>query len=176
MSVATLKRKTNATYKTSSTNQPNGFSLNGTRRNKSYIGQTLIKNNNCLCLNDPGVVKKSSINTKAMIRNKYKYVLRPQPFSSFNPRGNSNINNSIQSEYIKRLAKIAIASSSLTTNGGLCDSLPSNTLSDCKCNIVTPETKYVSSSQGDYLMRLTQICLNNDVFYEPVNTCQTPFP
>ena len=44
MSVATLKRKTNATYKTSSTNQQN-FSLSGTRRNKSYIGQTLIKNN-----------------------------------------------------------------------------------------------------------------------------------
>lgn len=175
MSVATLKRKTNATYKTSSTNQQN-FSLSGTRRNKSYIGQTLIKNNDCLCLNDPTVVKKSSMNTKAMIRNKYKYVLRPQPFSSFNPRGNSNIDNSIQSEYIKRLAKIAIASSALTTDGGLCNTLPSNTLSESSCNITKPESEYVSIPQGDYLMRLTQICLNNDVFYEPVNTCQTPFP
>ena len=175
MSIVALKRKTNATYKTASTNQIN-FSLSGTRRNKSYIGQTIIKSDNCLCLNDPTVVKKSSMNTKAMIRNKYKYVLRPQPFSSFNPRGNSNINNSIQSEYIKRLAKTAIASSSLTTDGGLCDSLPSNTLSESNCNITTPESEYVSIPQGDYLMRLAQICINNDVFYEPVNTCQTPFP
>jgi hypothetical protein len=175
MSVATLKRKTNATYKTASTNQQN-FSLSGTHRNKSYIGQTLIKNNDCLCLNDPTVVKKSSMNTKAMIRNKYKYVLRPQPFSSFNPRGNSNINNSIQSEYIKRLAKIAIASSALTTDGGSCNTLPSNTLSESSCNITKPESEYVSIPQGDYLMRLAQICINNDVFYEPVNTCQTPFP
>lgn len=176
MSIVALKRKTNATYKTASTNQLN-FSLSGTRRNKSYIGQTIIKSDNCLCLNDPTVVKKSSMNTKAMIRNKYKYVLRPQPFSSFNPRGNSNINNSIQSVYIERLVKKTIASTKLTTEGGSCDTLPSNdAVSETTCNITKPEEEYTSITQSDYLTRLTQLCINNDVLYEEKNTCQTPFP
>lgn len=175
MSIVALKRKTNATYKTASTNQLN-FSLSGTRRNKSYIGQTIIKSDNCLCLNDPTVVKKSSMNTKAMIRNKYKYVLRPQPFSSFNPRGNSNINNSIQSAYIERLVKKTIASSKLTTEGGSCDTLPSSAVSETTCNITKPEEEYTSITQSDYLTRLTQLCINNDVFYEETNICQTPFP
>lgn len=175
MSVVALKRKTNATYKTASTNQEN-FSLSGTRRNKGYIGQTIIKPSNCVCLNDPTIIKKSSINTKAMIRNKYKYTLRPQPYSGFNPRGNANVRNSIQSEYIRRLAKEAIANSELVENGGNCDSLPTETLSDCKCNITTPEEEYTSTSQSEYIMRLTQLCISNDVFYQPTNTCQTPFP
>ena len=181
MSIVALKRKTNATYKTASTNQEN-FSLSGTRRNNSYIGQTIIKPTQFLCLNDSSVIKKSSMNTKAMIREKYKYVWRPLPYSSFNPRGNSNINNSIQSEYISRLTKEAIASSKLTTEGGLCDSFPltdislSLSLSQAQCNIVKPESDYTSVSQSEYITRLTQICINNDVFFIPTNTCQTPFP
>jgi|TARA_B110000285_G_scaffold97085_1_gene110797 hypothetical protein len=177
MSLIALKRKTSATYKTASTNQV-AFSLNGTRRNKSYIGQTIIKPKEFLCLNDDDVVKKSSINTKAMIRGKYKYIWRPLPYSSFNPRGNSNNINSIQSEYITRLAKQALASSILTTEGGLCDTLPSdNTVSEnIECNIVTPESEYTSTTQSDYLMRLTQICVNNDELFEPTTMCQTPFP
>jgi len=208
MSLVALKRKTNATYKTSSSGS-NGFSINGTRRNQGYIGQTSlsrhliktpyggnvpkghggccgtyiqtnIKPSELLCLNNSSVVKGSSVNTKGMIREKYKYVWRPQPYSSFNPRGNANNNNNLQSNYIDYVAKNAIASSVLKTDGGLCDTLPTST-SACsapvaECNITKSECEYKSLSQSEYLKKLSQICLANETFFQPENTCKTPFP
>ena len=42
MSIATLKRKTQTKYNNMSVNTGTGFSLNGTRRNQGYIGQTSL--------------------------------------------------------------------------------------------------------------------------------------
>ena len=42
MSVATLKRKTNALYNTMSVGTKDGFSINGIYRNQGYIGQTSL--------------------------------------------------------------------------------------------------------------------------------------
>lgn len=108
MSEATLKRKTIAQYNSSS---GKGFSLNGTTRNQGWIGQdtigrsfpkTLMKGNvikghgGCCgtypqksiitsavtSLNDSSVIKKSVLDTNGMIRTKYRWIWRPQPFST----------------------------------------------------------------------------------------------
>ena len=101
MSLATLKKKTQARYNNLSVGV-NGFSLNGTHRSAGYIGQstqsrhltrTLMKGNvikgnggccgtytitnvkpsELVCLDNPNVVKPSVMNTEGMIHTKYKW-------------------------------------------------------------------------------------------------------
>jgi len=111
-----------------STNSTNGgFSLNGTRRSQGYIGQTSLsrsfprtpmkgitpKGYGGCCgkylvkpiiqsavtsLNDPTKVKKSVLNNNGMILTTYRWIRRPQPFSSTKPDNNANCNS--QSDYI----------------------------------------------------------------------------
>ena len=42
MSIATLKRKTQAKYNNMSVGNTHGFSINGTHRNQGYVGQTSL--------------------------------------------------------------------------------------------------------------------------------------
>jgi hypothetical protein len=109
MSIATLKRKTNATYKNISTDRGQ-FSLNGTHRSQGYVGQTslsrslprtlmngnIIRGHGGCCgtypiltivqsavtsLNDPTVVKSSVINTSGMIDERLKCIYNiSQPY------------------------------------------------------------------------------------------------
>jgi hypothetical protein len=95
MSIATLKRKTQAKYNNISVGQ-DGFSLNGTHRSQGYVGQTSISRSlprtpmngpvargyggnysmgrivqsAVTSLNDPTVVKQSVINTRGMLDEK----------------------------------------------------------------------------------------------------------
>jgi hypothetical protein len=130
MSLVVLKRKTATLYKNMSTGQSQ-FSINGTRRNLGYIGQSLtsrrfiytpmkgnverghggccgtyrvlnIRPSNMLCLNDNSVVKPSSMNTRGMISTKYQWVRRPYPYSSTKPV--YSVGNSV-SLYIERKAR-----------------------------------------------------------------------
>jgi len=125
MSEATLKRKTLAKYNNNSVGT--GFSLNGTLRNQGWVGQdtrgrslpkTLMKGNvikghggnygtypqkgivasAVTSLNDSSVIKSSSLDTKGMIRTKYRWIWRPQPYST-TKQDDSNSTSS-QSEYI----------------------------------------------------------------------------
>lgn len=96
MSIVALKKKVQTQYDNMSVNSKNGFSLNGTRRNQGYVGQTMLSRSlpRTTCkgnvpkgwggccgkysikpiirsgvnyLNNPNVVKSSVINTKGMI-------------------------------------------------------------------------------------------------------------
>lgn len=212
MSLVALKRKTNAKYNNLSVNRSKGFSLNGTTRNQGYIGQTSlsrtlvktpkggdaskghggccgtytnanVKSSEINCLNDNDVVKKSSVGNKAMIRNKYKYIWRPQPYSSVKP--DSTFNKSIQAEYIKKKAELAIASSKLTTDGGICSSLPNNPTPNSNydvyfktdiCKITKEERLFTSIDSSTYTMEKTVTCISDDKFFEPSNTYNTPIP
>jgi len=109
MSIATLKRKTFEQYNNNSVGK--GFSLNGTHRSQGWIGQdtigrsfpkTLMKGNVAkghggyngsyqqngiissaiTSLNDPSVIKSSVLQNDGMIRTKYRWIWRPQPFST----------------------------------------------------------------------------------------------
>lgn len=124
MSIVTLKRKTFAQYRNNS-HSPDGFSLNGTHRNQGYVGQTslsrslprtLMKGNTprghggccgkypqgtivqsaVTSLENPAIVKKSTMNTKGLIDTKYRWIRRPRPFAEVKHIDNSHS----QSEYI----------------------------------------------------------------------------
>lgn len=139
MSIVTLKRKTQAQYNNSSVGQPQ-FSLNGTRRSAGYVGQDTLgrslirslsrggalKGHGGCCgdyptpqikttpemsgLNNPAVVKSSSLNNTGLLMTKYRWVRRPQPYTAVKP--DNNLNNNVQSAYIDRLARKAIVDGS----------------------------------------------------------------
>lgn len=94
MSIVALKRKTKTLYNNQSVGE-NGFSINGTRRGMSYIGQSLASRNlerkyirgastggccgthadpnqstGMCCVNDNKVIKKSAMNTTSYLLNK----------------------------------------------------------------------------------------------------------
>lgn len=132
MSIVTLKRKVQAQYNNMSVGSKDGFSLNGTHRSQGYVGQTMLsrslprtlmkgnvpKGHGGCCgtytqngiiqsavtsLNDPSVIKQSVLDTKGMIRTSYKWIWRPQPFSS-TKMDNFNKSNP-QSNYIENISK-----------------------------------------------------------------------
>lgn len=98
MSIVALKRKTKTLYNNQSVGE-NGFSINGTRRGMSYIGQSLASRNlerkyirgastggccgthndpnqstGMCCVNDTTAIKTSSMNTTSYLLNKMKQV------------------------------------------------------------------------------------------------------
>ena len=113
MSIATLKKKTEAKYRNASSNR-NGFSLNGVHRSQGWVGQescsrhlirtphvgAVPRGNGGCCgtyymqnvlpseligtLNQP-TVKPSVMNTSGMLRTHYAWVHRPQPYTSVKP-------------------------------------------------------------------------------------------
>jgi len=133
MSIATLKRKTKAQYNNMSVGSEHGFSLNGTHRSQGWVGQTMLsrslpkslmngttlRGHGGCCgtynkahivqsavtsLNDENVLKRSSMNTRAMIEEKYK------PYHNLltvNPDSRQNTNT--QRDYIDKISKNALS-------------------------------------------------------------------
>jgi hypothetical protein len=122
MSIVTLKKKTQAKYNNSSVGFKN-FSINGTTRNQGYVGQdsrsrSLIKTpmvgnvprgSSACCGKYPvkivcpsGInyqennsqIKPSVLSNYGSIATHYRWVGRPQPFTTVKPDTNLSLNNS----------------------------------------------------------------------------------
>jgi len=123
MSIATLKRKTFAQYNNNSVNEKN-FSINGTTRSQGWVGQTslsrsLIKTpmvgttpkgvgGGCCgaypihivypsgieYFNDNSYIKPSVLSNDGSIATHYRWITRPQPFTTVKPDNNISLNNS----------------------------------------------------------------------------------
>lgn len=122
MSIATLKKKTQAKYNNNSVGFKN-FSINGTTRNQGYVGQdsrsrSLIKTpmvgnvprgSSACCGKYPvnivypsGInyeennsqIKPSVLSNYGSIATHYRWIKRPQPFTSVKPDTNLSLNNS----------------------------------------------------------------------------------
>jgi len=145
--------------------------------------------------NNPEVVKSSVLNTNGMIMTQYRWIRRGQPFTSVKP--DSTLNNNTQQDYITRIARQTIqlvdSSNCLidpkyqykpSTN---CNSILrkttnyQNLLSSTKtvCNITKDlTTNKVAMSEGLYILKLSQNCLNVSAdeykFTNPKNG--TPLP
>jgi len=131
MSIATMKKKTQAQYNPHSVGS-SGFSINGTHRNQGYVGQTMlsrslprtlmkgntIRGHGGCCGNynispviqsavntteNPNVIKSSVLGTTGMMSTKYRWARRPQPFSVVKPDDHKNLNS--QSDYISILKR-----------------------------------------------------------------------
>ena len=143
MSINTLKRKTYAQYKNNSVSKPQ-FSLFGTRRSQGYVGQdtrgrslpkTIMKGNTpkghggccgkypiktivqsaVTSLNNSSVVKPTVFATKGMLMTKYRWIRRPQPFSTTKSSTSFSQNNYTQSQYIENTARKSIMNADLDT-------------------------------------------------------------
>jgi hypothetical protein len=187
MSLATLKRKTQTKYKNMSVGQAQ-FSLNGTHRNQGFVGQTSlsrtilkspyngtaprghgglqgtytisnIKNSTINNLNDNDVVKSSSLGTNGMIMSKYRWIRRPQPYSTVKPDNNNN--TSTQGQYIEKQAQATQQSvRDETCVQGTYESTCGNATAGC---VITKDAStYTSTSASEYLSKLKDQCVDND--------------
>jgi len=216
MSIATLKKKTKTLYNNMSVGSNHGFSLNGTHRNQGYVGQTslsrslprtLMKGNvikghgGCsgkypvkpivssavTSLNNPNVVKSTALNTKGMISTHYKWIQRPQPFTSVKPDNNNNINT--HADYINTKKTDAISAtldrnnkcySYNSTNPSCRESKPCDILRGLQMpsfvHVITkPESSFVSKTQTEYINTIHSQCSKNNVIYVKRNTNGVPF-
>jgi hypothetical protein len=200
MSIAVLKRKTGALHKNVSTGVPN-FSLNGGHRNQGYIGQdsrsrsyvrsyerngALKGHGGCCgqypvheiktssdmsCLNDASVIKPSCLSTTGMIMTKYRWIRRPDPYTTVKPDNNRNVND--QGTRIDRIARAALIEPencpdvSERTRSAECMAATKPT-----CTIVKPD-KVISGE--DYIRKLNKKCANLDVVSVKKSTSHTPF-
>jgi hypothetical protein len=220
MSIATLKRKTNAQYNNMSVSQKQ-FSLNGGYRNQGYVGQNLISRSLPKTLmrgdtmrgsggccgtyftrtpiqsavtstEDPNVIKSSVIGTEGMIQEKYRWITRPQPFSTVKPDDTLNMNT--QGQYVHVLANRTLAAlnnpncttkvipkadgcCSIQTKYGV-QKVPgiSTILGRTIVNgTITKTIKQNVQSQSEYILQLDSPCSNQDLFYIPSNTQGAPF-
>jgi len=204
MSIATLKRKTQNTIQIASASRPN-FSINGTLRSQGYIGQTslsrsssrtlmkgnVVKGNGGCCgqyymaplvkanvtsLNDPTVIKSSVLNTNGLIHTKYRWILRPKPFSNTKTYVDNITESKSQSTYIERIVNKSIAETAYATTNKICNQLKKTELNCIPfslhlaqpdiCVITKPGIKTIT--EGEYLMLLKQLCTDESA--NPVPT------
>lgn len=205
MSIATLKRKTQAQYNNSSVGHAQ-FSLNGTRRSAGYVGQDMLgrslvrslSKNGALrghggccgkypthqiitspemaCLNNPNIVKPSCLDTNGLIMTKYRWIRRPQPFSSTKPNSHLNLND--QSTYIDHLARQAIIDGNKCHVVGPkiskpCDTSITNS-NEC-ANIAKPERYTGALNASDHIRILDGKCIVNDDLKNTKTTNGLPF-
>lgn len=203
MSIATLKRKSLVQYNNMSVGQPS-FSLNGTRRSAGYVGQdtlgrSLIRSlsrggalkghGGCCgkypvreiktspemaCLNNANVVKPSSLTNAGLIMTKYRWIRRPQPYTSVKQDATRNINN--QAYYIDYLAKKTIATNCHDASG---NTTVYRFTRNCKslCPYITKSVEFYSAARpcSEYIRKLNLKCANMDEFKLYKNSKSVPF-
>lgn len=180
MSIATLKRKTQTKYNNMSVGT-DGFSINGVFRNQGYVGQPSLTRS--LCINsteDSNTVKKSVLGTSGMLSSKYRWIRRPQPYSTVKPDINNN--NSDQSTYITKKIKKTMneIKKGNDPDDTTCTNINSYTPSSCVnnknvCENIRDESDYLPISSGEYISQLNDACQENDIATtRPV--CGQPLP
>ena len=165
MSIATLKRKSQAKYN-NSLGSDTIFSISWTHRNQGYVGQTSLSrsSSDINCTEDSTVVKKSSMGTKGMINSKYRWIRRPAPYSSVKP----DVNNltSVQSEYINNLSKKTIneIKKGNDPNDTSCTNVNTSTLSSCfNCDKTRSKNEYLPISSGEYIQEINDKCQDYNI-------------
>ena len=178
MSLATLKKKTSAKYNNVSTNT-GVFSLNGTLRIQGYVGQSFFGRSMdpCICTNDSNVVKKSSMNTRGQLRTQYKYLWRPAPHTSVKPDSAQNTNTSGDYTNFKKRNTIQAEKTCTPVSNPASSCNNDLFIKDKKetCTITQDESTFTSIPQSKFINILKGKCIDNDVFFVPSTTSNTPF-
>jgi len=139
-------------------------------------------------LNDSSVVKSSVMNTQGYYHTHYRWIWRPQPYTSVKPNNYNELGN--QQIHTEHLAKCAVANADKNMKdktlmrpcsqgcyktakhtvlmGEVMDITPVQ-------NITKPE-KFTGAHNSSYhIAYLTNHCANNDVFHTPNSTNNMPF-
>lgn len=188
MSIVTLKRKTQAKYNNVSVGQ-NVFSINGVFRNQGYVGQTSFGRSistpnpnyvGCCSTEDSSTVKKSVLSNSGMLRTKYRWITRPQPYATVKPDVNNH--RSDQSTYITKKIKKTLSEIKKANdpNDNSCTNVNTNTSSSCVnnkkvCDYTRDASEYLPISYGKYIIQLGDACQENDVIFSRP-TCGEPLP
>jgi len=203
MSIVTLKRKTNALYKNSSVGMKQ-FSVEGTRRNKGYVGQdtlgrTILKTpfrgntprgaGGCCgdyktsilvpygthTVEDTTIVKSSTLSNYGYLATRFRWIRRPAPFSTVKIDNNSKLNTA-QSSFIERLRRNVVDSIDVY-NETHSTVPPLRVLPKLPFVVPCPPiTKSVGPlTYSQYLLQVNQACTANDApVARPVSS--TPLP
>lgn len=165
MSIATLKKKSKTQYNNISVNK-NGFSINGGHRSQGWIGQNNMVPHffDTLSLNNPNVIKASTVSTYGQIKHKYRWIGRPSPFITVKPDSNQNINS--QSSYLNYLQNKAI------NKKIQCDK-DNNNIGD----YINTHNKLGAINHSEYLISINA-CVLKDQKYGPniIGFCGQPLP
>ena len=197
MSLATFKKKTAHKYKNNSVDKRQ-FSINGTRRNQGYIGQTSLSRNilrtpasgpalqghgtccgeypmktvftsSIFSTNDPTMVKSSVLGTKGMLQKRTQWARRPQPFSSTKPSESLNLHKSSDITAFRKQQALEKCEASGYKPAGKC----------CAPNVKQDLDVHVAISSSDYITRLRKSCAELDTEwrkYKVSNKCSAPLP
>lgn len=211
MSIVTLKRKTQTQYNNMSVSQPNGFSINGGYRNLGYIGKTALTNHyprtlmngdvirghggccgtynvtpivqsGIVSYQDSSVVKPSVLGTSGMLKSRFRWITRPQPFATVKPDYNQNVNDaSDRTEIKKNKSMISTAACNAKFPVNFAKMAPcqkcaamktvdyiGNTITKPQVSITKPN-KYIS--QDDYLQQKKFNCASFDKVFVPSPNC-----
>lgn len=213
MSLQAMKRKTGTLYRNLSANRT-GFSINGTRRNQGYIGQTSLerhlvntpmkgtvaKGAGGCCgtyrigtivqtgvnyFNNTGVVKKSVLGSYGRVRTHFRWIWRPQPYTTVKPTAGLNLNT--QGDRVSRrssnYAKVVDGCTNMSKpcSYRVCSALPAEqrtrltTIIHRPVTVVTkPESSFVAMAQSEYLYRVKGKCTVNDEVFVAKKTCGQP--
>lgn len=202
MSIATLKRKTQTQYNNMSVGQRgfslNGALRSSGYVGQDTLGRSLVRSlagkngelkghGGCCgkynvsqiktspemsCLNDPTVVKSSSLNNTGLLMTKYRWIRRPNPYAPWKPSDYLNSGN--QSTYIDNLARTTIAESCHDVSGNTtpvtCCTLPGSrsfSINWKKKNPITKPDSFFSGGmdQSEYIRKLDKKCGQNDLLY-----------
>lgn len=181
MSIATLKRKSQAKYNNMSVGY-DSFSINGVFRNQGYVGQPSLTRSLCIkSTEDSNTVKSSVLGTSGMLSSKYRWIRRPQPYATVKP--DTNNNTSDQSTYLDKKRKTTINDIKKVndSNDTSCTNITTYTPSTCVNNEkVCKRTRehthdYLPISSGEYISQINQACQEEDMKFErPI--CGEPLP
>ena len=188
MSIVTLKRKTQAKYNNVSVGK-NVFSINGVFRNQGYVGQTSLGRSistsdqsygGSCSTEDSSIVKQSVLSNSGMLRTKYRWITRPQPYATV--KSDVNNNRSDQSTYITKKIKKTLSEIKKANdpNDNSCTNVNTVTSSSCVnnkkvCDYTRDASEYLPTSYGEYIIQLGDACQENDVIFTRP-TCGEPLP
>lgn len=141
--------------------------------------------------NDPKIVKPSVIGTEGMITNRFRLITKEQSCNVVKPDNNNHLND--QQNYIDRLHKKTVYEADKCSEikkkvgtqlthysnfNGYCKQVKCDYTKDQKYfNTTTSKVlteKGVSISGGEYVERLQNVCIKNDIYMFKENKQATP--
>ena len=177
MSIVTLKRKTENLYNVQSAagGGYKNFSINGTRRSQGWVGQTSLSRHNgnaseLMNLNNPSIIKSSVVGTNGMLNMHYRWINRPQPYTSV--KSDNNLNNGISSDHTTIITNYTIKNvdtsnkNTIKITKPVCSFTNSKYMNVAYNNINTHSSLCVvtkpnnTSSNSDHLESVKSPCVN----------------
>lgn len=143
-------------------------------------------------LNNPNIIKPSVVSSKGMLEEELKCINKlkipnvshklPQYTLKNIVKPDNNQHSSTQEDYITRKVKKTIQEANNCTSNdqiknqtyGCKNRIYHSNFSKQQCYYTKPKSNFVAMSQGEYIIKIDNSCINEDIVY-PKNTCNIVF-